>query len=110
MSPDDKKSTEIIDLTLFQEVEETAPIVKKEKGKTKVEVQVPGAKRNISPNRKDKKQNEALVEQQTMSVRGFTLLTKRSQSALDPVIVGCIYENKETGKFFLKVRKIFYLI
>jgi hypothetical protein len=31
-------------------------------------------------------------------------------NALDPVIIGCLYENKETGKFFLKVRKIFYLI
>ena len=44
-----------------------------------------------------------------VEILGYFLLSKK-ETCLAPLHVGCVFKNIENGKFYVKVRKMFYQI
>ena len=47
------------------------------------------------------------VDVSQVDILGYFLLSKK-ETVLAPLFVGCVYRNLETGKHFVKVRKMMY--
>lgn len=86
------------------ETEEMAPMTKKDAPKAKViDLRVPQIRRASTQT------DKVRVDITQVEILGYFLLSKK-ETCLAPLYVGCVYKNIESGKFYVKVRKMMYQI
>lgn len=60
---------------------------------------------------KSKDSESSPMKLENYTILGYILLSKPSfQKAIDPLLVGCVYYNSLTKKFYLKIRKVIFLL
>jgi hypothetical protein len=98
----------IMNIMTEEEIDEQEKISKSQAKKEKRRIKDLTGKSKVVI-RASKQTDKAKSDASNANILGYTMLSNR-KSVFCPIYVGCIYQNTENSKFYLKVRKMMYQI